>query len=78
MTAKVYTFDGMTKNDIDADFVLEAAKGKMDNVLVLGIDKEGNEYFAASSSDLGDALLIVELFKKRIVQMYEDNVYGDK
>ena len=78
MTAKVYAFDGLTKYDIDSDFVLEAAKGKMENVWVLGIDKDGEEYFASSTGDLGDALLIVELFKKRIIQMYEDNLDGDK
>lgn len=42
----------VTRLDLDADRVLEKAKGKLKTVLVLGETKgDGEEYFAASAAD---------------------------
>ena len=41
-----------TSEKIDPDKVLSCAVGKLNEVLVLGIDKDGNKYFASSCGDL--------------------------
>ena len=41
----------ITTLSIPCDRVLEAAKGKLQTVLVIGYDKEGHLYFAASEGD---------------------------
>ncbi len=56
MTAEIMRFPGITKLDTDPDLILREAIGKMENVVVMGFDKDGNEYFAASYADGADAL----------------------
>lgn len=65
----VVQFPGLTTNDIDPDKVLEAAKGKLDTVLILGIKKDGEEYLAGSSSDLCVAVWLLERAKLKFLRM---------
>ena len=65
MTAEVITLGVETTADLPPDRVLESAVGKLSEVLVLGYEAEtGEPYFAGSSSERGGALLLVERFKK--------------
>ena len=41
------------------DDVLEAAKGHLDTVLVIGKDLQGRVYMASSQSDCGEAMLLL-------------------
>lgn len=52
----------LTKLPIDPDDVLTGALGKMDQVLVIGFDKDGAFYTAASQGDLAQALWIATKF----------------
>ena len=66
---EVITLHTETTLDLPPDRVLEAAVGKLSTVLVLGYDAEtGEPYFAGSSADRGGALLLIERFKRQIVQ----------
>lgn len=60
-------FNGITSLDIDADVILKAAIGKMEKVIIAGLDKEGNEYFASSMADGGDALWYLKRCEKRLL-----------
>ena len=57
-----------SKNEINADSVLDTAEGAYDSVLVLGWDKHGL-LDAAASSDLkhSDILWLIESFKMRLI-----------
>lgn len=53
------------------DVVLEAAKGEVEQVLVLGYDSDG-ELYAASSSELvdgGNILWLIETFKQKLLNL---------
>jgi hypothetical protein len=56
-----------TRLDIDPDKVLDKAKGKLDKVLVIGVCTDGDDYCAASTGKKGDLLLMIELFKAKLI-----------
>lgn len=66
---KVITFTGITKLDLPPDRILDGAAGKLDGVLILGWDKDGNEYFASSYADGGTNLWLLERCKLRLLNV---------
>lgn len=68
MTAQVFDFTGITKLDLDPDRVLEAAKGKLQGVVVVGFYHDGEFYGASSYADGGNAIWLLEVCKKRILE----------
>ncbi len=72
MKNNVVPFPGTTTVDLNPDIVVKEALGKLDNVVVLGIDKEGNEYFAASDGDGGTVLWLLERCKKMLLELADD------
>ena len=69
--AKVLPFHGLTKLYIPVDRLLEGAKGKLDSVVILGYDKDEEEYFASSMADGGDVLWLLEKCKIVLMGMEE-------
>ena len=67
----VVFFTGITKLDLPPDRVLESAIGKLDQVLILGFDKNGDEYFASSQADGGDVMWLMERCKKQLLEYPE-------
>lgn len=65
--AQIIQWRGITKLDLPPDRVLEAAKGKMEGVVLLGYDKEGGEYFASTYADGGDVLWLLERCKTKLL-----------
>lgn len=72
MTDNVIPFGGITRLDIDPDRVLTSAVGKMDCVVICGVDKDGKEYFASSMADGADALWYLERCKKMLLEIVDD------
>lgn len=68
----IIRFPGITKLDMPADHVLESALGKLEGVVVLGYDKDGQEYFASSYADGGDMLWLLERAKKALLEMADE------
>lgn len=68
---KFYRPAGATYGDIDPERVLQAAVGKLEHIVILGWDHNGDEYFAASHGSTADNLLLAELFKQRLLQPEE-------
>lgn len=64
----VVRFTGITKLDIHADHVLESAIGKLEGVVVLGYDKDGQEYFASSYAGGRGYVMAFGTRKKSIVR----------
>lgn len=57
----------ITKLDLPPDLVINAALGCMDEVVVIGYDKRGDEYFASSVADGGSVLWLMERAKFKLL-----------
>lgn len=64
----VLLFDGITRHDLSADLVLQQAVGHLQNVVILGYDQEGLEYFASSIADGGTVLWLIERSKLQLLR----------
>lgn len=53
--------------DDEADKILKAALGQLDKVIIAGVDKDGNEYFASSMADGGDNIWYLERCKLKLL-----------
>ena len=67
--SNVILFNGITKLDLDPDMVLENTKGKLEGVILIGYDKEGEEYFASTYADGGEVLWLIERMKLRLLNV---------
>ena len=63
---KITYLDKYTELDIPVERVLEGAKDQLDQVFILGWDKEGNLYSASSHGDIADLNLLLELGKQSL------------
>ena len=62
----------VTKLDIDPDRVLTAAVGSMKEVIVIGFDKEDEEYFASSVANGADVLWHLERAKLKLLKLIDE------
>jgi hypothetical protein len=51
---------------IDCDQILTAALGRLENVVIIGTEKDGSPY-TASSDGLGETILLIELAKRDLL-----------
>lgn len=66
--AKVFEFSGITKLDLNPDRTLRAQIGKLQGFVIAGYDKEGNEFFASTYADGGNALWLLERCKTELLR----------
>jgi hypothetical protein len=69
---KVIPFTGVTKYDLDPDMVLENSKGKLEGFVIIGYDKDGEEYFASTYADGGKVLWLAERMKKKLLEQVDE------
>ncbi len=69
--AEILDFTGITKSDLEPDAVLEAAKGKVLDVIVLGYDENGEEYFASAKADVAAILWLLKRYEKHLLELPE-------
>ena len=70
MTAQIIPLGNITRLDLPTDTVLEGAKGECtDGVVILGFDDDGEFYFASSIADGGAVLWLMEMAKKRLLEV---------
>tara|TARA_R110002167_G_scaffold42512_10_gene129145 strand:+ start:325 stop:543 length:219 start_codon:yes stop_codon:yes gene_type:complete len=58
----------VTSLDCDPERVLSAAQGKLESVVIMGWDKDGDEYFASSIADGGTCVWLAERLKKKLLE----------
>lgn len=68
---EVITLGGVTRLDLPVDRVLDAAKGNMKGVVLLGYDNDGQMYFASTYADGGDVLWLLEKCKQALMEVGE-------
>lgn len=69
MSGKVIPLGGVTRLDFPPDVTLEAAKGKLEGVVIMGWDVEGEFYCASSYADGGTVLWLLEQLKMRLLEV---------
>ena len=69
MTSNIIPIGGVTLLNLPEDSILEQAKGKMDDVVLIGWDKDGELYFASSLADGGDVLWLIEKCKQALLEV---------
>ena len=70
---EVVEFDGLTTLSLDPDRLLQEAMGQLQRVIIIGIDKEGEEYFASSEPDGGTAVWDLERAKLKLLRLADDD-----
>lgn len=75
MTDNITNLNQVTKLDIPAERVLQAAlDAGLTDVVITGYDPDGNEYFASSMADGGDALWLLERAKLELLRIGDGDV----
>lgn len=74
----VVAFTGVTKLYTDPNRVLEAAVGKMEGVIVCGLGKDGELYFASSFADGGDVLWWMRRAEHALMKITDDLEEGNR
>ena len=59
----------LTTLDLPPDRLLEAAVGELDKVIIIGVDKEGCEYYHQSTQDIPKLLFMIEKYKKMLMDI---------
>jgi len=62
----------ITRLDMNPDKVLEGAKGDLESVIVIGFDKDGDEYFASSIAAGPECLWLLERFKLMLLSVTDE------
>lgn len=71
MSDKVIPLNNVTRLDIPVDRVLESAKGELKSVVILGYDKDDEEYFASSIADGADVLWLLRRCELELLGMVD-------
>lgn len=67
--SKIIEFTGVTRHDLDADRALESLKGRLEGFVILGYDKDGNEFFSSSIADGGEVNWLIDRWKMKLLNM---------
>ena len=66
---EVVILDLVTSLDLPAERVIDgAAKASLEEVVIIGFNKDGEFYFSANKSDGGGILWLMELAKKKLLE----------
>jgi hypothetical protein len=66
---KIILFTGITKLDLPPDYVLEAAKGKLEGFAIIGYTLDGEEYFASTYADGGTVNWLLDRCKLKLLKV---------
>ena len=73
MSAKVIPLGCVTRLDLPPERVLQSAmEAGMRGVVILGYDKDDNEYFASTYADGGTVVWLLERCKKALLAAGDD------
>jgi hypothetical protein len=70
---KVVRFTGATTLDLDPDAVLEAAKGELSEVIILGFTHDGDDWMSGSHASGPNALWLIERLKHRLMMQADED-----
>lgn len=67
----VKLFPGVTPLDFDADVMLNAAMGKLKNVVIVGETVDGTEFFSSSVAGGPETLWMLERAKHKLMGVFD-------
>lgn len=67
--AEIINLSVVSTLPLDPDRLLQKAIGELDRVIIIGVDKEGEEYFASSDPDGGTAIWDMERAKLKLLRL---------
>lgn len=70
---EVVNWRGITTLPLDPERVIDAAKGKLERVVIIGRTVDGEEYFASSEADGGTVMWDLERAKLRLLRTADDD-----
>jgi hypothetical protein len=70
--SNVKLFTGITPLDFDADVILNAAKGHLKSVVIIGETEDGDEFFSASVSGGPEILWMLERAKHKLMAIVDE------
>jgi hypothetical protein len=77
--SEVVNFPGITTLDLDPSRVLETANAEgLVEVVVCGVDADGNEYFASSVADAGSAGWHLDRAKWNLMRQVDRMIEGEE
>lgn len=69
MTADIVSYPGVTRLDCAPENTIKCAvEAKLKDVVIIGFDEDGEFFFASNKADGGDALWLLELARKRLME----------
>jgi hypothetical protein len=79
MTAEVVNFTGATKLDLDPLRIIESAReAGLAEVVICGVDANGDEYFASSVADAGAAGWHLDRAKWALMRQVDRMMEGEE
>ena len=66
---EVIQLNGVTRLNLPVDTVLDGAKGNLEGVVLIGYDKDGEEYFASTYADGGEVLWLIKRLEKKLLEI---------
>ena len=68
----IIDFPGTTKAEVSVSDVMDGAK-LLQMVVIMGYDKDGNEYFATSSADIQECYWLNARFRKFLEEIGDES-----
>lgn len=73
MNDNIIRFPGVTINDLPPEQVLDGAKDKeIEHLVIIGRQKDGSYYFGSTTSDAPFMLWLCEKFKQELLETIDD------
>ena len=72
MKNNVVNLPVITKLDLQPDRLLNAALGKLDTCIIIGHDKDGNDYFASTKADAAVVIYHLERGKHNLMKIVDE------
>lgn len=69
--AEIIRFPGITSLDLNPDDVLSECMGELAEVVIVGVDKDGDRFFASSQANGGEVLWHLERAKFALMRIAE-------
>lgn len=69
--SNIVDFNGITRLNLDPDRVLNKAIGKLTDVIIIGYDKDGEEYFSSSIAGGPEITWLLDRMKYMLMNTVE-------
>jgi hypothetical protein len=73
----IVNFNGISTLPIEPDKILESAVGQLDLAIVIGVDRDGNFYFASSEAGGAEVTWWLERAKYMLMRKVEELEAGE-